>query len=489
MLGTLDTTDDGKLCSSPAPPSAGQGHAPTVMPPEPSLALFTDRYQLTMAQAYWRSGQTAQATFSLLIRTYPRDRAYFVFAGLEDVLDYLQDLRFSEDDVRFLRSMGGFGDDFLEYLGAMRFTGTVRAMPEGSVFFADEPAIEVTGPIIEAQIAETLLLNQINLQTILATKASRVVHAADGRAVVDFGARRTHGTDAGMKFARVSYMAGYAGTSLVLAGKRYGIPTFGTMAHSFVTSFMDELDSFRAYADSFPDSTTLLVDTYSTITGTENAIKVGLEMRHRGYPLRAIRLDSGDLLDLSIRARTMLDAAGLQDLEVLASGGLDEFEVDRLLSAGAPIDGFGVGTKVGVSADAPWTDCAYKLVEYDGRPVLKLSTHKQSLPGRKQVYRHRDAAGVYVRDVIALKNEPTPSGAEPLLSEVMRDGRRVRPAESLVDLRRRFAGEFASLPPEHKALSAPAHYPASISSALTSLRDRLAKEASVQEGLDGTRRK
>ena len=340
---------------------------------QPALALFTDLYELTMAQAYWQSGETAQATFSLFVRSYPPDRGYFVLGGVQDSLDYLEDLRFSEDETRYLRSLDLFESSFLEFLAGLRFTGVVRAMDEGTIFFANEPVIEVTAPIIEAQIVETYLLNQVNLQSVLATKAARVVHAAPGRLVVDFAARRAHGAEAANKFARVSYMAGFAGTSNVLAGRLYGIPVFGTMAHSFVEAFPREEQAFRSYAESFPDSSTFLVDTYDTLEGVRKAIPLATDMKRRGHPLRAVRIDSGDLLDLSTRARKILDEAGLQDVQIFASGGLDDFAVDELLRTGAPIGGFGVGTKVGVSADAPWTDCAYKLVEYRGRPTLKLS--------------------------------------------------------------------------------------------------------------------
>ena len=440
---------------------------------EPSPGLFTDLYELTMAQAYWQSGKTAQATFSLFFRNYPPDRAYFVFAGLQDILEYLEGFQFTSNDIDFLRSLNQFDNGFLGYLGDLQFTGSVRAMSEGTVFFVDEPVVEVTGPIIEAQIVETFLVNQANVQTMLATKASRVTHVAQGKAIVDFAARRAHGTEAASKLARVGYMAGFAGTSNVLAGKLYGIPTSGTMAHSFVTTFEDEIDAFRAYARSFPNASTFLVDTYDTLDGVRKAIVVAKEMRQRGHKLRAIRLDSGNLLDLSLKSRTLLDEAGLNDVQVFASGGLDEFEVDALLKAGAPIDGFGVGTKVGVSADAPWTDCAYKLVEYDGRPTLKLSSEKQTLPGPKQVYRFRDGNRSYQRDVIARDGEPRPAeGAEPLLLEVMKDGKPASPLPALKELRERFASEFACLPDQHKALKTPEQYDVSITDALEKLRSK-----------------
>ena len=445
---------------------------------ETVLALFTDLYELTMAQAYWQSGQTAQATFSLFFRSYPADRAYFVLAGVQDVLEYLEALRFSDDDIAFLQSMGRSNPEFIEFLRTMRFTGGVRAMPEGTIFFANEPVIEVTAPVIEAQIVETFLLNQVNLQSVLATKASRVVYAASGKAVVDFAARRTHGIDAADKLARVSYMAGFAGTSNVLAGKLHGIPTYGTMAHSFVECFQSEADSFRAYAHSFPDTTTLLVDTYDTLEGVRKAITVAKEMQRRGHALQAVRLDSGDLLDLAVKTRSMLDEAGLGDVQVFASGGLDEFELDALVRAGAPIDGFGVGTKVGVSADAPWTECAYKLVEFGGRPTLKLSQDKQTLPGAKQVYRYRDERGTYLRDVIALAEEPSPDdGGEPMISEVMVDGRHQAKPQSLEQLREHFRQEFGSLPDRYKALRSPlTRYRVTTSAALEKLRQAVSEE-------------
>ena len=449
-------------------------------PADLSLGLFTDLYELTMAQAYSLSGQTASATFSLFFRKYPPDRAYFVFAGLTDVLDYLEGFRFSPLDLEYLHSLGRFSRDFLEYLRQLRFTGSVRALPEGIIFFINEPVVEVTGPVIEAQLVETFLVNQINLQTILATKASRVVHAAQGRQLVDFAARRTHGVEAANKLARVSYLVGFDSTSNTLAGGLYGIPVSGTMAHSYVTSFQSEIESFRYFARSFPDTSTFLVDTYDTLEGTMKAALVAREMREQGHPLRAIRLDSGDMLDLSRKARVILDEAGLPEVEIFASGGLDEFEVDELLRAGAPIDAFGVGTKVGVSADAPWTDCAYKLVEYAGRPVLKLSTKKQTLPGPKQVFRFRDAGGTYLRDVVA-KAEERSEGGEPLLGEVMKEGRRVAPDPTLEELRKRFRREFACLPQRHKALRSPEVYDVRIGKELEQLRQRIVRETTARE--------
>lgn len=447
---------------------------------EPSLGLFCDFYELTMAQAYWQSGTTGPATFSLFCRRYPADRGYLVFAGLGDVLDYLESFHFTTRDIEYLRSLDRFDGDFLEYLAGLRFTGSVRALTEGSIFFINEPVIEVSAPVIEAQLLETCIVNQINLQAILATKAARVMTAARGKAVVDFAARRTHGVEAANKLARVCYLVGFQSTSNTLAGALYNLPVSGTMAHSFVTSFESEIDSFRQYARSFPESTTLLVDTYDTLEGTRKAAVVGLEMQHEGHRLRAIRLDSGDLLDLAHKARAVLDAAGLPEVRIFASGGLDEFEVDALVRAGAPIDAFGVGTKVGVSADAPWTDCAYKLVDYAGRPVLKLSSRKQTLPGPKQVFRYRSPDGTYLRDVIGTAREQAP-GAEALLASVMQGGKRLAPEPELNELRQRFGREFASLPERHKLLRSPETYDVRLSEELERLRQQVVREAQRRE--------
>jgi nicotinate phosphoribosyltransferase len=451
-----------------------------MVPAEPSLALFADLYELTMAQAYWQSGQTAPATFSLFFRKYPPNRAYFVFAGLADVLDCLENFRFSPGDIDYLYSLNRFDADFLEYLRRLRFTGSVRAMPEGAIFFINEPVIELSGPVIEAQLVETFVVNQVNFQTILATKTSRVMCAAQGRQVIDFAARRTHGVEAANKLARVSYLAGFDGTSNTLAGAMYGIPVSGTMAHSYIMTFQSEIESFRRFARSFPDASTFLVDTYDTIEGTSKGAAVAKEMRDQGHRLQAIRLDSGDLLHLSRKARALLDEAGLPEVQIFASGGLDEFEVDDLVRAGAPINAFGVGTKVGVSADAPWTDCAYKLVEYGGRPVLKLSTKKQTLPGPKQVFRFRGPGGLYLRDVIARADE-TPGQAEPLLGDAMRDGKRLGPDATLGELRQRFRNEFACLPERHKALRSPQPYEVRISEDLEQLRQRVVQNTKERE--------
>ena len=436
--------------------------------PGEDLGLFTDLYELTMSQAFLSQGMLATATFSLFTRTYPPNRAYFVSAGLEDVLDYLSKLNFSGRAIDYLRATGIFSGDFLDFLRGVRFTGSVRAIPEGRLYFADEPALEVTAPLIEAQLVETFIINQVNLQSMLATKAARCVWAAQGRGIADFASRRTQGTDAALKMARASYIAGFSSTSNVLAASIYGMPPAGTMAHSFISTFATELDAFRAYAQSFPGRTILLIDTYDTISGAWNAVQVAKEMEGDGQRLMAVRLDSGDFDELSRRVRTILDDSGLDYVKILASGGLDEYELETLVKAGAPIDLFGVGTKAGVSADAPWSDMAYKLVCFDGRPVMKLSPEKVSLPGAKQVFRTKDAAGMFARDIIALDDEELPGGL-PLLEEVMKDGRRTGPQVTLEEVRKRFQDDFAALDGRFKVLNNPPRFPVAISGKLERL--------------------
>ena len=421
--------------------------------------LFVDLYELTMAQAYLQAGQTGHATFSLYFRNFPPNRAYYVFCGLESALNYLENLEFSASDLEALDRMQLFDDDLLDYLKSFKFTGSMRAMREGEVFFPNEPVIEVSGPIIECQIAETFLINQVNLESMLATKAARVVDAAAGRQVVDFASRRTHGLDAGTKFARASYIAGFYGTSNVRAASMYGIPAVGTMAHSYISTFESEADAFSSYAGSFPDSSTFLVDTYDTLGGVRSAVRIAHQMTELGRKLRAIRLDSGDMAALSVRARQMLDHADLDDVRILASSGLDEYSISDLVGSGAPIDGFGVGTRVGTSADAPYTDFVYKLVEYDGKPIVKLSEDKQSLPGPKQVYRIRDTCGKFNRDVITHADHPICNEkASVLLTQVMEGGVTIEALADLRTVRDYHRTRLESLPPDVRGPAPKASY-------------------------------
>jgi nicotinate phosphoribosyltransferase len=437
-----------------------------------NLALLTDFYQLTMAQSYFQSRRLKPATFSLFIRSYPPNRGYFVSAGLADVLNFLEQFRFNPAAIDYLRSRGMFTEEFLDFLRDLRFTGEVWAIPEGRLFFKDEPVLEVTAPIVEAQLVETFIINQIHLQTLIATKAARCLHAARGRAVVDFSLRRTHGIDAGMKVARASYLVGFVGTSNVKAGQEYGIPVVGTMAHSFVSSFENELDAFRAFVASFPNNSILLIDTYDTLAGARNAVAVAREMAARGERLQGVRIDSGDLAKLAFEVRRIFDAAGFPDVKIIGSGGLDEYDLADFSDGAVPFDSYGVGTKMGTSADAPWTDIAYKLVEYDNRQVLKLSTGKTSIPGKKQVFRACDNEDRLRKDTITLRDERLADG-EPLLNKVMAAGKVIGCQPLLEDARGTFSTEFKRLPDPIKPIRNPANYPVEQSAELTALRKKL----------------
>lgn len=452
--------------------------------PQPPLgqrfALLTDLYQLTMAACYFDQGMNDEATFSLFIRKYPQNRGYFVAAGLAEALKFLATLKFTEDDLAYLESTGLFQTRFLDFLKNLRFTGEVHALPEGSIFFKDEPLLEVSAPIIEAQLVETFIINAVSFQTLIATKASRSVHAAQGRPVVDFSLRRTHGTDAGLKVGRASYLAGFVGTSNVLAGKLYDIPIFGTMAHSYITSFAEEIEAFRIFAKNFPQMTTLLIDTYDNFVGARKAAQVAKEMEARGERLRSVRLDSGDIAAISKRVRQILTEEGLDYAKILASGGFDEYKIAKVLAEGGKVDHFAVGTKMGVSADAAYFDIAYKLVKYAGRPVMKLSTGKVTLVDKKQVFRFYDGEGMIVRDVIALRNESVPEG-QPLLEKVMAEGSLVKKLPDLKGSRDYFASQFAKLPPAYKALEHPAAYPVHLSSGLEKLQQRVEEQVKSRE--------
>lgn len=440
------------------------------------VELLTDLYEITMAAGYFAEGRDSTATFSLFIRNYPPGRSYFVAAGIEDFLEYAADFHFSETDLAYLESTGLFLNDFLDYLRGMRFTGNIHALAEGEIFFADEPILEVTAPIIEAQILETLTINSINLPSMIALKASRCVHAASGRGLVDFSLRRTHGFDAGLKVARSSYIAGFSATSNVLAGKLYGIPITGTMAHSFVSSFSDEIEAFRAFARLFPEKAVFLIDTYDTVAGAQKAAIVGREMEGRGGRLSGVRLDSGDFVHLSREVRRILDEAGLNDTKIFASGDFDEYKIARTIDEGACIDAFGVGTKMGVSADAPYLDMVYKLVRYGDRPIVKLSTGKVNLAGEKQVFRRTDREGRFVEDIIATRGENI-EGASPLLAAVMEDGELLREHPSLEEIRERFAANFAALPDRYKALDAAHSYPVKLSTRLKAMQAAASRRA------------
>lgn len=429
--------------------------------------LSVDLYELTMSQVFWRHGINDRAIFSLFFRGYPKDRGYYIAAGIEQALDFLQDFRFSDRDIESLSQTTPLGKDFIDHLGGIRFTGDLRAVPEGSIVFADEPLLEVTGNLIEAQIVETMLLNIVTTASLLATKASRLVQAAGGKPIIDFGSRRTHGEDAALQAARSGYIAGFAGTSNVKAAAMFGIPAFGTMAHSFIQAFEDESQAFTAYVNEFPQAATLLVDTYDTLAGVEKAIRVAIVAKRNGGSVNAIRLDSGDLGQLAKAARAMLDAAGLQDVRILASGGLDEFSIDDLVKSGAPIDAFGVGTRYGTSADAPYIDSVYKLVEIAGRPVTKLSSAKATRPWPKQVFRSIEN-GFMSGDIITRSNASTPNRfPDPLLRTVMLSGNRLHAAESIAVVRDKVARNLQTVPEKYRRLHDPETYPVEYSDDLS----------------------
>jgi nicotinate phosphoribosyltransferase len=434
-------------------------------------ALLTDLYEITMAASYLREAMHGPATFSLFVRRLPPDRSFLVAAGLEDVVRYLESFRFSPRALDYLRGLERFDPAFLTYLEGVRFTGQVRAVAEGTLIFPNEPLLEVTAPVAEAQLVETAVLNACHAQTVVASKAARVVLAARGRPVVEFGLRRAPGLDAGLKAARSAFIVGAASSSNVLAGQVWGIPPTGTMAHSYVSAFATERDSFRAFARAFPRQTILLIDTYDTIAGAHAAAEVGQEMAARGQRLAGVRLDSGDLAALAPQVRRILDEAGLLDVKLFASGGLDEYEIDRCLTAGAPIDAFGVGTKMDVSADAPYLDMAYKLVSYNGRPVLKTSVGKTTWTGAKQVFRRYGADGQMAGDVVGLADEAAPDAdAEALLRPVMRAGGLLEPMPTLAAIRARYAAQLAALPAAVRRLHDAAPYAVRFSDRLVALQ-------------------
>jgi len=405
--------------------------------------LLTDLYELTMAQVYVEREMFEEATFSLFVRELPGKRTFLVAAGLGPLLSALEHLRFTEDDLAYIESLRLFRPSFLDYLKSFRFTGELWALKEGTVFFAQEPVVEVTAPLPEAQLIETLAINLVNVETAVATKAALCVLAAQGRPCIDFGARRTQGLEASLHAARASYLAGFSATSNVLAGKLFGIPVTGTMAHSFVESFATEEKAFFAFAQEFPDNSIFLIDTYDTLEGARTAVRVAQALKEKGFRLKGVRLDSGRIEGLAREVRRVLDEGGLPEVKIFMSGGLDEEKVRRIVASGTPVDAFGVGTKMGVSADAPYLDLAYKLTEYAGKPTLKLSEGKVTFPGKKQVFRERTESEV-AKDTLALREEGLPG--EPLLSPVMQGGKALSSPESFAVLRERVKGELASLP-------------------------------------------
>ena len=445
------------------------------MAPGTPSALLTDLYELNMARSYLRRGMQGDATFSLFVRKLPPQRGFLVAAGLEPCLEFLESFAFGDDDLAYLGDELGFEDEVLSGLGELRFHGDVWAVPEGRIVYANEPLLEITAPIAVAQLVEPLLLNQITFQTTIASKAARCVIAAGGRDVVDFSLRRTQGLDAAVAVARCSSIVGFAATSNVEAARRYGLRPSGTMAHSYIESFPSEKEAFRTFARDFPDRTTFLVDTFDTLNGVRTAIEVIEELGLRDH--LAVRLDSGDLDELSRGSRALLDDAGMSHVRIFASGGLDEFEIDRLVGAGAPIDAFGVGTRMGVSSDAPTLDSAYKLVEYDGRPILKLSKDKTTAPGPKQVHRGPDG------DTVGLRDEEPPDDREPLLVPVMLGGQRTGPHRTLEIARMHFRTDLEQVPEAGRRIEDPVPLEPTTTPALDRLAEHARAEALERAGL------
>ena len=432
-----------------------------------AAALLTDLYQLTMAQAYFELGMHESAVFELFVRRLPPTRGFLLVAGLEQALEYIESLRFTADELAFLSEVGLFRNDFLDYLGSVRFSGAVHAMPEGTPFFADEPIVRVTGPILEAQLLESRLLNIVHFQTTIASKAARCVIAARGRQLADFGMRRAHEAAAALLAARAAYLAGFDATATVEAGRRFGIPLSGTLAHSFIEAHDGEEQAFRNFVSSSPQPTTLLIDTYDSARALQRVIALAKEFAQRGNGQRihAVRIDSGDLAGQARMVRAALDAHGCRDMRIVVSGNLDEQAIDELVSGGVPVDAFGVGTALGVSADAPALDMVYKLQQYAGQPRRKRSTGKATWPGPKQVFRERAPSGEYLCDHIVREDEP--AAGEALLLEVMRAGRCSLQLPTVSSIREHCRSEMSALPPRLRALGgADASYPVSISEPL-----------------------
>src|SRR5574341_1550594 len=434
-------------------------------------ALLTDLYQLTMVQAYLKEGMEEPAVFEFFVRKLPAHRNFFLAAGLEQALQFLSQLQVTGDEIAWLGRMGRFEPAFLRYMESLRFTGDVDAMPEGTVFFPNEPILRIVAPLPQAQLVETRLMNLLNFQTMIASKAARSGLVAGGKPIIDFGLRRAHGAEAGLLAARASFIAGFAGTATVLAGMQYGIPIYGTMAHSFIQAHKDEVTAFEHFAQAQPGNVLLLIDTYDTEAAARKVVALAPLLKGRGITIQGVRLDSGDLADHARKVRRILDEGGLEQAQILASGNLDEYRVQALVAGEAPIDSFAVGTAMTTSADAPSLDCAYKLQEYAGRPCRKRSEGKATWPGRKQVYRHRTSMGQLAYDVVTTTDDV--QDGEPLLQPVMKAGRRLAPSPGLTDIRHQVAAQLGQLPAQLRQLEPGAPYEVRISPRLRALAERV----------------
>lgn len=430
--------------------------------------LLTDLYQLAMMEAYEENGLAGTAVFEFFVRKLPARRGFLMAAGLAQVVDFLEHLRFGPEDIDYLRKSGRFDASFLDRLADLRFTGDVDAMPEGTVFFPDEPIVRVIAPLPQAQLVETRIVNLVHFQTLVASKAARMVLAAPGKELVDFGLRRAHGAEAGLMAARASYLAGFAGTATTLAAPAFGVPIYGTMAHSFIQAHESEEAAFLNFARARPKGLVLLIDTYDTERAAATVVRISPKLRQEGIAIHGVRLDSGDLADHAVKVRRILDAGGLPGVTIFASGGLDEDELQEIERKHAPIDGYGIGTSLVTSSDAPALDCAYKLQEYAGIARRKRSEGKATWPGRKQVWRRQDGDGPISGDTVTTEDDR--QSGRPLLVPAMRGGRRVDSLLTLVEARRHAAEELRHLPPPLRHLER-SHYPVKIAPALRLLAE------------------
>ncbi len=444
-----------------------------------SSPLLTDLYQLNMMQAYLDHAETKTAVFEFFVRKLPPRRSFLIAAGLEQTLRFLENLRFSPEEIEWLAGTRRFDKSLLDQLSDFRFTGDVHALPEGRVFFANEPILRITAPMPQAQLVETRVINLLHFQTLIASKAARVVLAAPDKLLVDFGLRRAHGAEAGLLAARASYIAGFAGTATMLAEREFGIPTFGTMAHSFVEAYETETSAFESFAHSRPANLTLLIDTYDTEAAARKVVALAPRLAAKGIKIAAVRLDSGDLISLARCVRRILDDGGLSHVSIFASGGLDEDYVAEIIRVRAPIDGFGIGTSLTTSSDAPALDCAYKLQEYAGAPRRKRSSGKATWPGRKQVWRRYGQDGRMVGDTLSTESDS--HHGEQLIEQVMKDGRRLQPEPTLAAIRARAKYDLERLPEPLRELEPGMTYPVSVADALVTLAEQVDRRLAQNE--------
>lgn len=434
--------------------------------------LLTDLYQLTMMQAYYDKGMHEEAVFEFFFRDFPDSRRFLIACGLQQALEYLENIRFNDEEIDYLRQDGRFHDTFLNQLRDFTFTGDIHAMAEGTIFFPHEPILRVTAPLPQAQLVETRLINILQFQTMIASKAARMTRLLPDKILVDYGLRRSHGAEAGVMAARGAYCGGFAGTATVLAGKLFDIPTYGTMAHSFIQAHDSEDEAFYDFATSHPENCVLLLDTYDTERAVRKVVKLSRKLQQQGIAIRGVRLDSGDMVQLSKKVRTVLDENGLQDILIFASGDMDEYSLQKFADNKAPVDGFGIGSKLTTSADHPYFNCAYKLVEFKGRGRRKLAEHKSTWPGRKQVFRSFSKSSAFAGDILGLADEQRDS--TPLIHHYMRSGKTISPLPPLEEAKAFAMEQLQQLP---AAIDSPAYrYPVVPSESLKKYAGQVTKE-------------